>query len=724
MIVVTEECKELEKKAKELEKNDMVEAIGVYKQASECYSKQDKIKNKNSNLLKVAKLLRELGKSNEDPTIALDYYEESSSIYTEIEKDAEAEKVIQEAYQKFADSAKSIILEARKMDDIEAAEKRFKLASQYAKLGEDEELSNKSWMESGNQFYKAAKVIEDPRVAFEVFKHSIINYNKGKATEKQNLLLNDAAEKFVKKGTEIYKTNKTLVLALDNYVQATTLYQSAKSEQKSKDVDKRIQEICDRIGIPKDPIINYLNLQGIKAVSFDEVIQITEPTVEQIPDIDKSDIGFTEKETEVEPIIVTTTPEVLDEIKSTAPKPQMEEIERPTVEEPVEEQIEEPVFTPPPEVIEKVEASVSPDIVQPEIPEVTPEPRMEEIETPTVEEQIEEPVFTPPSETIEEVEVSESPDIVQPEVHDTIPEPKMDVIGTPTVAELVEEPVFTAPPEVIEEVEASVSPDIVQTEPRDTIPEPRREEIETPTAEEPVEKTVFTPPPEVIEEVEVNISSDVFQPEILEVTPEPQMEENEIQDPLVYGIKKEFESETSPEPKIEKREIPDPLVYGVKKDIKIEDSIMPSQPKGLEKTEGTKGRIVSGLKPMSPISSEIKQDMRQNSFDPSTDQPEVSDLADKTGGSSTLSESIIEILRKQGYVNDDMKTEVELLQVSEYQILSFLVNNHPVPLEQIEEKTDVSSVSLALSNLQADGLIEQTNDYQWTISQKVKNTIN
>ncbi|MHA2097723.1 MAG: hypothetical protein ACW99A_03475 [Candidatus Kariarchaeaceae archaeon] len=623
---MTEECKELEKKAKELEKNDTLEAVSLYKLASECFAKHDKIKNKNANLVKAAKLLRELGKSNEDPTIALDYYEESSSIYTQIEKEVEAHKVIKEAYQKFVESAKLLILEARKMDDIDAAEKKLKLASQYATLGEDEELSNRSWVESGDQFYKAAKVIEEPREAFEIFKHSIINYNKGKATEKQNLLLTDAAEKFLKKGSEIYKTNKTLVLALDNYIQATTLYQTAKSEQKSKDVDRRIQEICDKIGIPKDRIINYLDLQGIKAVSFDEVIQIAAPIDKQIMDVDKSDIGITEKEKEVEPRIVTPIPEVMDEIKTPTPEPVVSE-DKPDIER-----------------------------------ERTPKPKMEEIETPKV-----------------------------------------------------EEPVIASPPEVMEEIETSVSSDIVQPEIHDTTPDPQMEEIETPKIEEPV----ITSPPEVKEEIAEVIISDVVDQEIHESTAEP----------VIPIVKPESKTETIPEPQMEEEKIP-----------KVVEPIITSPSKVTEEIEEKKNIVISGLKPMTPLKQEEKSDLRQSlasstsgfqdhqkkSFTPDTtkDQiPEESAFIPKAGDLRTLSEPIIEILRKQGYINQNMSANGELLQVSEYQILLFLVNNHPVPLEEIEEKTDVSSVSLALSNLQADGLIEQTNDYQWTISQKVKNTI-
>ncbi|MCE7736595.1 MAG: MarR family transcriptional regulator [Candidatus Heimdallarchaeota archaeon] len=160
-----------------------------------------------------------------------------------------------------------------------------------------------------------------------------------------------------------------------------------------------------------------------------------------------------------------------------------------------------------------------------------------------------------------------------------------------------------------------------------------------------------------------------------------------------------------------------------------------------------KGPIKTGLKPMAPINEidkpEIEEpeisstpevdDYLKDRFNPDAD-PEAddkpvfmrssdTDIGKEISGVTKLSEPIVKILAKQGYLTEDT-SRAELLQVPEYQILLFIINNHPVPLEEIEEKTDVSSISLALSNLQADGLVEQTNDYRWTISQKVESNIN
>ena len=59
MIYLVEDCKVLEKKAKELEQENIEEAVNTYKKAAECYNKNDKPKNSTSCLAKAAKLLRD-----------------------------------------------------------------------------------------------------------------------------------------------------------------------------------------------------------------------------------------------------------------------------------------------------------------------------------------------------------------------------------------------------------------------------------------------------------------------------------------------------------------------------------------------------------------------------------------------------------------------------------------------------------------------------------------
>ncbi|MCE7735352.1 MAG: hypothetical protein GPJ54_10775 [Candidatus Heimdallarchaeota archaeon] len=98
-------------------------------------------------------------------------------------------------------------------------------------------------------------------------------------------------------------------------------------------------------------------------------------------------------------------------------------------------------------------------------------------------------------------------------------------------------------------------------------------------------------------------------------------------------------------------------------------------------------------------------------------------IVEKEGGKPVISGPLIDILKEQGYIQGDLSTEEELQQVSEYQVLRTIIKEHPIALEGLEEKTTVESLSMVLSNLQADNLIVYTNDYQWTISSKVKDNL-
>lgn len=493
---VTDECKEFEKKAKAIEKDNPLEAIVLYKLAAKCFVKHDKTKNKNSNLVKIAKLLREEARSSDDPAVALGYYEQVSLIYREIDKAGEAEKIMHEASQKYIDAAKLVSSEGRQMDDIYAAENKFKIAAEYAMVGNDEQLSNKYWVESGNQFYSAAKEIVDPREALEVFKHAILNYNKGNAKEKEKLLLIDAAEKFDKKASKIYKTHKTLVLAIDNYLQASVIYHHINSQQKSLESDQKIEEICDEIGIVKESIINYLDSQGIKAVSLLESSFLSDQN-------DKQDMSF-----------VNGSSKNLGEDGKTDETA----------------------------------------IIEKEIPEQTLKLAFDDFK----EESKIESISKIPTEEIGRSEI--------------------------------DQPAVSSPPVLTEDIQETFNPEVIKQE----------------------------------------IPNGISQQESL-----------------------------------------DDLQNNDKMDFKSSDT-----------------NVVK------------KKD----------------DLA-------RISEPIVDMLRDQGYIKEDIETEKELLLVPEYQILLFMINNHPIPFEEIEAKTEVSSISLALSNLQADGLIGQTDDYLWTISQKVKDNI-
>jgi hypothetical protein len=446
-------------------------------------------------LEKAAKLLREIAKSNKDPEIALEYYEQSSSIYREIGKEGDAEKISNAAYQKFLNAAKLMMSEATKMDDIYLAEKNFKTASEYALIGKDVKLSNECWIQSADQFNKAATAIHEPLEALEVFKHAIVNYKKGNSPEREHLVLADAADKFTKKGITIYKTHKSLVLALYNYDQAITIFRQINSEEKILSGEQRVQEICETIGITKESILQYLESQGMVPISLI-------PSEIEKGDDKEQDRSFVESDSE-------------------------EFDRRPPVEE------------------------------------------MLDAETP------------------------------------------------------------------IKEVPQQISQETVVTESED--------------------------------EIEFDVKA--------------------------YFAKKSEEPSEPDQPVVP----PTPEIFTQSEKIEYPEKVIEEIPP------------IPEHEPTTEVKNEVEFVVSQEDF-----QPELE---------ATISGPIVDILRDQGYIDQDISTDEELLQVPEYQILSIIIRNHPISLDEIEAKTNISSISLVLSNLQADDLIVQTNDYRWTISQKVIDNI-
>lgn len=268
VIRMVEECKDFEKKAKETEKDNRSGAVELYKQAADCFGGHDKPKDQTSNLGKAAKLLREIGKLQADPTLAMGEFERSSAIYMEIGKDGDADKVIQEGRQKFIDTVKIIRSEVKDIDDLDHAEQQLEIASKYALEGKDEQLNRDCWIDSGNQYHKFADVIQDPREALDQYKHAIQNYRKGQAQELETAAWVNAAEKFNVKATEIYKSKRELIFALDNYIQASTVYRKANSGEKAQSADMKVEEICDTMGLPKEYLTEYLENQNLNSVTL------------------------------------------------------------------------------------------------------------------------------------------------------------------------------------------------------------------------------------------------------------------------------------------------------------------------------------------------------------------------------------------------------------------------------------------------------------------------
>lgn len=267
MVFLSEECKALEKRAKTREKGDLVAAIDLYKQAADCYKNNNKAKNSMSCLDKVGRLLREKARLKEDPSEALEIFQFSAETFEEIGNKSEAEKVLNEAYKNFIDVAKNLRANALKMTDINAAEEKFTIASENAKKGKEEQLSNSCWIDSAEQFRKAAIGTESPRDALELFKHAVQNFVKGGYRDGIFKSLSEAADKFNKKGIAIEKTKKDLILAIDKFVQAQRLYQSAKNEEKASSLDVKVKGLCEFIGLPLEHIMSYLESIGIMKIS-------------------------------------------------------------------------------------------------------------------------------------------------------------------------------------------------------------------------------------------------------------------------------------------------------------------------------------------------------------------------------------------------------------------------------------------------------------------------
>jgi hypothetical protein len=112
-------------------------------------------------------------------------------------------------------------------------------------------------------------------------------------------------------------------------------------------------------------------------------------------------------------------------------------------------------------------------------------------------------------------------------------------------------------------------------------------------------------------------------------------------------------------------------------------------------------------------------DVLESSMEDFLQDFDVIQVVESDTGKPVLGGPIITLLKRQKYIEGDLSTEAELLEVPEYEILSIIVKDHPIPLEKIEESAKTESVSLVLSNLQADDLVQQTNDYRWTISSKI-----
>lgn len=80
--------------------------------------------------------------------------------------------------------------------------------------------------------------------------------------------------------------------------------------------------------------------------------------------------------------------------------------------------------------------------------------------------------------------------------------------------------------------------------------------------------------------------------------------------------------------------------------------------------------------------------------------------------------ALVDLLKEHGY-SDKVPSGADKLQEDPYQIMVSILEHHPISTEEIEKKiSEDTPISMYLSNLRSDDLIDQTNDYRWTLSQK------
>lgn len=541
MVIVSTECKKILKLIKESVKDDPINAIELYMQAAQCFASNNNIKSSKDNLEKAAKLLQSTAKSNADPLEALIYYEESSSIFKEIGKESQGQKVITEAHQKLINAAKVLRSEGRKIRDPKLAEEKFKIAAEYALKGNNEILSNECWKDLGDQFRLYANDIEDPSLASEFYKLAILNYKKGHDRKKEFDTLTDLGDKFKQKADDLFDKQKDLIFAFDNYLQANTIYSHTPSEKKTQTSSLRVQEIVDTIGIPKELLVEYLIRHEVNPGSiFNNSKNNKEP---QIRDVNKSSFEDYDNYEIVEPQYHKGT------VVSEPPKP-------------------------------PVQSSAVSNF--------------------------------PTSSTFEPTAVKEN---------------------------------FN--------VENAITPQI------------HNDEI----------NLKFENKKENANPVEIDKLYDDF---LQSSMPEPPTKHNKtIQSHSNVNYDRIGDSPPAP-PKVINNYNSDPSV--------------------ISKSNTNEEYTASITSPSSNI--------------PSKDEETL-----------VMTDRIVDMLKEQGYVSAEFNEMGDLFKIPEYVILSIILSQYPISLDHLEEISQLESISLTLSNLQADGLIEQTNDYQWTISDKIKDEI-
>ena len=262
-------CKTHEENAAALEVENPSSAFELYKRAAKCFGKDNDVKSGIRCLEKAVKILRDAENIDGDIFQTLEKYTSVSEIYNQIGKQSDSEKLMKNLYKKFTDLVKSIRSEVKGMEDPYSSEKSLTLAAAYAKAANDHSLRKACWVDLGDKFQEKAAKISNPRQALDLYVQAANKYDKGENKKLENAMYKEAAKKFTRRGNQIEKSKKDLILAIGNYRQAAILNNMADNEKEAKSISKKVEELCEIIGLPQDHVINYLEKElGFSDVSF------------------------------------------------------------------------------------------------------------------------------------------------------------------------------------------------------------------------------------------------------------------------------------------------------------------------------------------------------------------------------------------------------------------------------------------------------------------------
>ena len=269
---MNERCKTHQENAEALETDNPNSAFESYKNAARCFIKSNDAKQASKCLEKAVKILKNTEGSENDAFQLLEKYKGVSEIYKLLGKQSESEKLMKSFYKKLVDDVKTIRTEVKGAEDPYASEKKLKLAAAYAKAANDDALRNACWVDVGDKFRKKAAKITNPRQALELYLQAARRYSKGENEKLLNEMYLEAALNFVKRGNQVEKSKKDFILAIDNYQQAAILYEWVDNRKEEEKLTKKIEELCEIIGIPKEHIFDYLEKElGLYRVILDLV---------------------------------------------------------------------------------------------------------------------------------------------------------------------------------------------------------------------------------------------------------------------------------------------------------------------------------------------------------------------------------------------------------------------------------------------------------------------